>query len=229
MNGTPNPTNLHWSRMNRKLRRLGAVAFGIPAYRSSDGFVTCPNAGVCAAICYARTGAYTIGVVARPRERNLEFLRTHPLEAFVEAVLEDLARLKAQLVRVHDGGDFFSQAYLEAWYAIARRSPSRRFYAYTKSFHLDLWSARPENFTVIQSLGGRDDSGIDPARPVARIFHEPGVMLEAGYADSAGDQAALAGEQRIGLVYHGRHFLTVPQVQALTALPEPERVLHSRG
>lgn len=204
--------HLHWSIQNRKLAKLGAISFGIPAFRSSDGFVTCPGAGICAGVCYARRGTYLISHVKASRERNLAFLRSNSSNAFVGAAVQDLIEAGAALVRVHDSGDFFDQPYLDAWYNIARILKERWFYAYTKSLHLDLWSKKPTNFKLVQSEGGKFDTTIDPARPMARIFPDRESLSKTAYEECAlDDSTALEGALKIGHVYHGRHFLTAAQ------------------
>jgi hypothetical protein len=46
----------------------------------------------------------------------------------------------APVVRVHTGGDFFSQRYFDAWLEVSRQRPQTTFYFYTKS--LRYWVAR---------------------------------------------------------------------------------------
>ena len=66
---------------------------------------------------------------------------------------------KATRIRIHEGGDFFSQAYFDAWLEVARRNPHVLFYAYTKS--IPFWLARldklPSNIRLTASLGGTHD------------------------------------------------------------------------
>lgn len=202
---------ISWVKGNAKLRKLSTVGFGIPAYQSADGFKTCPQAGVCAAICYARQGAYVWPATVKAREHNLELVRGD-LAEFVTQAVSDLSRMKAKTVRVHDSGDFFSQAYLDSWYSIARQTPGKVFYAYTKSLHLDLWTNKPENFQIVQSVGGRLDASIDDSRSHSRIFADHRLRKAAGYVDgNVNDAHAIKGSPRIGLVYHGTRNLTPAQ------------------
>lgn len=203
----PRPYHLRWSNQNPKVRKLGGVTFGIPALKAEDGFATCPQAGRCSTICYARQSKYEMPVVKGAREFNLRFIRERGLRRFVEAACDDLARKRSlRFVRVHDSGDFFSQEYLDSWYEIASRNETKAFVAYTTSFHLELWKGLPGNFRLVQSEGGQLDDRIDRARPFSRIFENQRVREEAGFADgSCSDKTILDGELRIGLVYHGRY------------------------
>lgn len=208
--------HLRWSSQNAKVKGIRGLSFGIPAFRSRDGFTTCPQAGKCAAICYARQGKYVImPTVVEAREFNLNFIRTHTMQEFVDAVRADLLHLTKTFVRVHDSGDFFSQDYLDAWYEVARGFPKKIFYAYTKSFHLDLWSRRPENFRIVQSEGGLLDAVIRKDLPYARIFEDHAERETARFEDGAhSDIPAIEGKLHIGLVYHGRYEATPAQKAA---------------
>ncbi len=200
-------TKLKWSFSNKKVTKLDAVSFGIPAYESDNGFKTCPKAGACAAVCYARQGTYTWPVVKAAREFNLTIARLD-LEAFKRHALDDLKRIKQTIIRVHDSGDFFNQEYLNAWIDIARANPTKLFYAYTKSLHLDF-SAKPSNLRITQSVGGLLDDKIDTSQSHARIFSSVEARETAGYLDgNIDDTLAIEGQVKIGLVYHGVKKLT---------------------
>lgn len=208
---------LQWSRDNSKLAKLGTIGFGIPAFASETGFKTCPMAGACAGYCYARQGAYTFPVVKAARESNLR--ETQNTASFTAKAMSDLRNMrKVTTVRVHDSGDFYSQEYLNAWYAIARAFPDIVFYAYTKSLHLDLWSKKPRNFRIIQSVGGVMDDDINTRRPHSRVFPTDYARRQAGYGDGhITDTLAIRGARKIGLVYHGTANLTPAQEKYLRA------------
>ena len=194
--------NLKWSFGNSKLEKLDTVSFNIPAFRSADGFETCPKAGACATMCYARQGRYVMPNVANAREFNLNIVR-NDLPGFFRMAVEDLGRIKNSTVRIHDSGDFFSQAYMDSWFDLARAFPDKKFYAYTKSLHLDR-AGCPDNLQIVQSVGGLMDKDIDPEQSHSRIFVSHYDRRKAGYVNgNKDDQPAIDGETRIGLVYHG--------------------------
>jgi hypothetical protein len=134
---------------------------------------------------------------------------------FVSDAISDLtyhAKRGINVVRLHDSGDFYSQEYLDAWKKIAQALPDMVFYAYTKSLHLDLYSDKPENFKLVQSLGGVYDKRVDTEKPHSRIFASDVARIAAGYVDgNVNDVPAIEGVTRIGLVYHGVKKLTVAQ------------------
>jgi hypothetical protein len=203
---------LKWSRNNSKLAKLGTVGFGLPAFESDDGFKVCPMAGACASYCYARQGAYTFPVVKESREFNLAVIRKS-VSDFKAKAMSDLRNMRKVLtVRIHDSGDFFSQEYLDAWKDIARAFPRIVFYSYTKSINLDLWSKRPGNFRIIQSVGGLMDDSINTRKPHSRVFTTDYQRRKAGYGDGhKTDTLAIRGVRKIGLIYHGTKDLTPAQ------------------
>ena len=178
---------------NSELSELGIFVWSIPALvAKSDEFgliKTCPNAGICAALCYARTGRYKFNNVIGAHTRNLETYLSGP-DAWKEKILQELTKKKfketgiphnfewksrddfdwwtlsgGKAVRIHDAGDFFSYKYLLDWIEIARKNPKILFYAYTKQVSW-LKNAKnegiiPRNFVYIFSMGGREDHLID--------------------------------------------------------------------
>ncbi|MFE3173090.1 hypothetical protein ACFXPA_36060 [Amycolatopsis sp. NPDC059090] len=65
-------------RQNRELKRLGIWNWSLPAFAGTlpDGrnYNTCPSAGVCASVCYARNGTYRFPVVLQRHQENLRYV-----------------------------------------------------------------------------------------------------------------------------------------------------------
>lgn len=178
--------------------------FGIPAYQSNTGLKTCPNAGACAKGCYALAGAYRFSNVAQAFERRLAATQ---VDAFVDQMLADIDKQRAERIRIHDSGDFYNEEYLDRWLRIMQARPEVEFYAYTKMVSLFKKRAKdlPKNFTVIYSFGGTEDRLIDVTKDRHSLVFESELQLNAaGYADASNqDDVALGSNPRIGLVYHG--------------------------
>ena len=178
--------------------------FGIPAYLSSTGLKTCPNAGACAKGCYALAGAYRFSNVAQAFERRLAATQS---DSFIDAMLSDIDKQRAERIRIHDSGDFYNEEYLDRWLKIMRARPHVEFYAYTKM--VSLFNRRkndlPKNFTLIYSFGGTEDKLIDVDKDRHSLVFETVAQLKAcGYADASNqDDIALGKNPKIGLVYHG--------------------------
>ena len=149
--------------------------------------------------------------VQAPREFNLAIARDN-LTEFKRMAIADLKKIKNKTVRVHDSGDFFSQGYMNSWFDVASQFPEKRFYAYTKSLHLNR-EHQPSNFQIVQSVGGLLDDMIDPKQSHSRIFASDADRKKAGYVDgNKNDQPAIDGVTRIGLTYHGVKNLLDKQV-----------------
>lgn len=179
------------------------VNWGIPAFRSKDGFKTCPMAGQCVKGCYAKQGAYTWSNVKPAFERRLKLSRSLD---FVSIIGMEISRRSIKRVRIHDSGDFYNRDYLLKWVSIANDNMDVEFYAYTKM--VDLVKSlvfMPENLTIIYSYGGKQDALIDvDLDRHSRVFDSLKSLQEAGYVDTSHDDYLATGiNPKIGLIYHG--------------------------
>ena len=177
---------------NSELRPDGIYNWSIPALAAklSNGknIKTCPNAGACANVCYARNGTYNFSNVKARHTANLEYVINDPQGWFAQ-MLEEVnhPRMRGKYVRIHDSGDFFSEDYLRLWLKIALLTPDVTFYCYTKEvsmFKRIVEYDCPKNFRYLYSLGGREDYLIDlELDRHADVFPDDAAILEAGYAN----------------------------------------------
>jgi hypothetical protein len=182
--------------------------FSIPAGNDKkSGKITCPFAGSCLKLCYAKRGMYRFGNVERALTKRYEASKD---ENFVQTITDELAKVKKDkqtYVRIHDSGDFYSPAYFAKWLEIARLNPSVRFYAYTKSHSFIRGIELPENFDLIFSLGSKNDELIDQENERhSKIFYSAEEMIDQGYTD-ASEYDLLATKwftenNKIGLIIH---------------------------
>lgn len=189
---------------NSKLKKDNIWAFSIPAGK------TCPQKGICAKGCYAMQGFYVMPSVKKAQERNLKATKT---VGFIGALSQEIYERKANIIRIHTSGDFYSQEYFNKWVKIAVINPHIKFYAYTKMVLMvkitmqKLIQSRewPSNFTIIFSEGGKQDSMISENNDRhSRVFSSLKELKKAGYADvTTHDKGALGPNHKIGLVYHG--------------------------
>jgi len=118
---------------------------------------------------------------------------------------------KADIYRVHVGGDFFNRHYLIAWMQVAKRFPERIFYAYTKSLHLfysndglrPVWTV-PSNMRFTASRGGFYDwliteHGLKCAEVVFSEEEADAQELEIDHDD----EHAAFGKESFALLLHG--------------------------
>jgi len=184
---------------------------------------TCPGATMCLAKVGRESGKLTDGPEATvrcfsasqeavyPTVRQIRWHNFDRLKAAQDSVslanliLESLPA-DAKRVRVHVSGDFFSQAYFNAWMTVAAAKPAVIFYAYTKS--VPFWVGRqatiPANFKLNASVGSRWDmlaaaAGLKSAKIVFSEMEAETLGLEIDHDDSH----AWAQEDSFALLVHG--------------------------
>ena len=206
-------------RQNSKMKKAGVRTynFGLPAFRSADGMVTCPNAKHCVKECYARAGRYHMPVVKAKQESSLRL--TQNTQAFDVVMCEEISTLLERAnkkgeqlaIRIHDSGDFYSRRYFADWLLLAANFPDVVFYGYTKEVELakELTSgmgAFPPNFRLVFSYGGKNDELIGPRDRHSLVFPDRESIKAAGYVDATDDDtlAWKAKSNKIGLAYRGR-------------------------
>jgi hypothetical protein len=194
------------SKLKKTSKELGVRVFnfGIPAYKSASGKLTCPFAKDCVKYCYAQKGAYIWGNVSPAFERRYEATK---LDTFVDLMTQEVRRKKVDFLRIHDSGDYYSPAYLEKWLQIARNNPQTKFYSYTKSVPLFENVELPENFDVIFSQGSKVDFLIEPeTMRHSKIFKSAQELTIAGYVDASKiDLYATKWynkNHKVGLIFH---------------------------
>lgn len=219
---------------NSELRRVGVWNWTLPAHvvQLSTGkhFNACPNAGMCARVCYAKFGTYQFSNVKARHLINLEYVLNQPDQWEHQMTVETShKRFKptgrphdlphdagdewlswwivngGRALRIHDAGDFYSVDYLLRWSRIAKRRPHILFYAYTKEVQmiLDHGDQLPNNLRVIMSYGGLQDNLIDrDSHRHADVFPTLEQLVAAGYWDQSDNDliAITAPTTRIGIV-----------------------------
>lgn len=175
---------------NSELRPDGIFNWSIPALavKLTDGtnIKTCPNAGACASVCYARNGTYNFRNVKARHIANLEYVLDDPKGWFGQ-MLDEVSRpkMKGKFIRIHDSGDFFSEDYLRMWLHLAKLVPDVTFYCYTKEVSMFKRVVEPDcpaNFKYLYSMGGKEDHLIDLEKDRhADVFPDDAAILDAGY------------------------------------------------
>lgn len=196
---------------NSKIKKTGQrynvrlFNWTIPAYKTRSGKLTCPMAQDCIKFCYARKGAYTWSNVYKAHEDRYEFSKTN---GFVASMVREIKSKRADFVRVHDSGDYYSRAYLNKWFSIARQLPHVKFYSYTNMVQLVLSSEVPDNFDFIFSDAGKQKHLINTREHRhTKIFSTKQQLIDSGYNDASEyDLQATKWfspkNNKIGLIYH---------------------------
>jgi hypothetical protein len=204
---------------NSDLKKSGIYGWTLPAHwvTLSDGskFNTCPNAGACAAFCYAKNGTYKFKNVLKAHTDKLELV-LNDIEGFKTLMNAELSKTKykSKYIRIHDAGDFFSKEYAKAWIEIAKQNQNINFYSYTKEvslFKQELSDSIPTNLILIYSFGGKEDSLIDKENDRhSDVFPNYDEMIALGYNDIEPDDklAAIHPNKKVGLYRNNiAHFI----------------------
>ena len=143
--------------------------------------------------CYA-AGAERFPGVRESRWNNFEQAKL--------GVLPDLPK-RANAVRIHSSGDFFSQAYFDLWLDYVRKYPETTFWAFTKSVR--YWVKRldvmPSNLIMTASVGGGEDHLIEQYNlRYAIVVPTPEKALELGLPIDDNDDHARVDNGSFALV-----------------------------
>lgn len=187
-----------------KALNLRVFNFGIPAYKSASGKITCPMADECVKFCYAKKGAYIWSNVQPAFEKRYQLSKT--LE-FIDAMNAEIKKKRPDYVRVHDSGDYYSRSYLAKWITIANQNPDVRFYSYTNMIDMILKTNLPDNYDIIFSDSGKQKHLINERQHRhTKIFSSISDLLSAGYTDASSvDLMATKwfnSTNKVGLVFH---------------------------
>ena len=171
---------LHFNHGNGKLSK-DTLIFSLPAGK------TCPGADQCKSMaliddngkrfiqdgpntqfrCFAASAEVQYDGPFKNRAENYTQIQTALKQGLFNCVelinssIQKKRSKKTTKVRIHESGDFFSGAYLDAWIVVARHNPDLKFYCYTKSLQLFLYLPLPSNFYMTASCGGKFDYAIE--------------------------------------------------------------------
>lgn len=221
---------LKFAKGNAKLGKHTAI-FSLPAGH------TCPGALLCLSKSNQLTGKLTDGpknqfrcyaASAENLFKNVRISRWRNFELLKAAgSIENMAALiqgslpKTFLVRIHSSGDFYNQAYFDAWLMVAKNNPGITFYAYTKM--LPLWIKRlgeiPANFKLVASVGGMFDNLITKhnLRNVKVVTSEK-QAADLGLTIDHDDTTAWQTNDNFALLIHGTQPLGTEAAKIVHAL-----------
>lgn len=193
------------SKLKKTSKTMGVRVFnfGIPAYKSVTGKITCPFAGVCVKYCYAQKGAYIWSNVSPAFEKRYELTKR---DDFVEVMTQEIRRKRCDFVRVHDSGDYYSPKYLQKWIQVAKNCPDTKFYSYTNSVQMVKDTELPDNYDIIFSDGGKQIDLVEGHDRHSRVFETLQDLVDAGYVDASSNDLMATkwynNTNKVGLIKH---------------------------
>lgn len=108
--------------------------------------------GMSCIACYAKRAEIRFPKALAHRQRNYE-ATTRPY-SFIVDMHNEITDSKNLKMRIHESGDFYSDAYVGTWINIVNHHPKVKFYAYTKR-PIDGWLAslsKLPNMNLISSI-----------------------------------------------------------------------------
>jgi len=227
---------LKFSSENKKLKKLALEVYdkqgmypqvysmSIPSGRHD----TCPYADKCKAYvgtdgkivsrddyvdyrCYSASLEAFYPSQLKSRDYNFDLLKdcNNDVQELTNLISASIP-IEAHIIRIHVGGDFYSQPYFDAWLNVAMLNRNLHFYAYTKS--LPFWVNRLDsirlnefpNMELIASRGGTKDKlinvyGLREAIVVDTEKEAEDKGLEIDYTD----YLACYGKESFALLNHG--------------------------
>jgi hypothetical protein len=168
---------LHFSHGNAKLTKR--LIFSLPAGSTCPGALQCFSKAVVDATgkrsiqdgpktefrCFAASSEVQYDAVYSNRQDNFETIRealkSGNCANLINNAIQKARKKTTKLVRIHESGDFFNAAYLQAWIMVAQVNPDLKFYAYSKNLPLFVGLELPSNFYLTASYGGKFDYLID--------------------------------------------------------------------
>jgi hypothetical protein len=134
----------------------------------------------------------------------IKALREGNCADLINEALQKARKKNTKLVRIHESGDFFNAAYLQAWVMVAQANPDLKFYCYSKNLPLFMGLKLPENFYLTASYGGKFDYLIDEGffPRYSKVFMSEDDAIAAGLKVDSQDRSCFE-EGPFALLVHG--------------------------
>ncbi len=196
-----------------------------------NGKSTIKDGKKCKFRCFSASQEVLYPAVYNMRRDNYLSIKNTKSVVKICNLLADHLPPKAEVIRLHVGGDFFKQEYFDAIILLAQRNQHILFYAYTKA--LPFWVKRlgeiPKNLILTASHGGSHDHLIGEygLRSVTVVFTEQGAVDKNLPLDSNDSLAARKGGD-FALLLHGPQPANTLAAKAWQALKRIGKAGYSR-
>jgi hypothetical protein len=175
----------------------------------------------CKFTCYQASLESIFPTLFNLAHRNLELLKAAKTVEAMGKLIHDSLPKQARIIRIHPGGDFFSEEYFMAWINVALNNKNLLFYAYSKSVHIykKLKHLVPSNLVITCSLGGKYDNLITKSMKTCEVVFSPEEAVAKGIPIDHDDSFAYSvGVKRFATLLHGKQQAGSPASEALSAL-----------
>jgi hypothetical protein len=177
--------------------------------------------------CYAAMDEARRPNVRKLRWDNFDLLKSEKSTAAKTKLIVESVKAtglnRGGTLRVHIGGDYYSQSYFNAWMKAASYFPNVVFYSYTKSIkflleYVTAFGGLPKNFVFTCSRGGKYDNLI-PATMTksAKVFFSKAEADALDLEIDHTDDLAISGADDFALLIHGSQPAGTEASKALSA------------
>jgi len=160
-----------------KISTSSHCAFSVPASKE----FSCPGETEACKDCYATKNRHTWAIVQTPMAKNWALFKRMESEEDPKVggdMLAEVIPKKAKIFRVFESGDFSSQWSIEMWRQVIRLRKEVKFWAYTRSFHLNFAPlTKYPNFNLWAST---DRYNIEEAKRFVKKHRKAGVKHAYG-------------------------------------------------
>lgn len=180
MNKAQNTDSNVLTNSNKKVK---AYLFSLPPVQS------CLNHKSCASTCYAVKSYRQYPSCKALWDYNYTLARTNLKELYrrLDNELSKIDKSKGSIktIRIHQSGDFISDAYIDIWYNLAIKYPNLTFYGYTKVdklLNVDKLNTL-HNVNIIKSVlnGKRNYGSVSYVKKLVK--DEGAVICDATYGE----------------------------------------------
>jgi hypothetical protein len=155
--------------------------------------------------CYAVSLESVYNAYREMAWHNYNTLRRYKGVESIYKIITDSIPMHAKIIRIHVGGDFYSEAYFGAWLQIAIDRPDMILYGYTKrgDFLIKYAEFIPNNFRFTYSIGGLlDNQALAHGLKCAKVIYREDdnkdnlpIMID--------ESSCLLGESSFCILVHG--------------------------
>lgn len=157
-----------WDPANppKSLATAGNVKVGAMTTFNTLAFHACPGrTSFCVSVCYDIHSLKTLvgGMKTLQKAAYSTHLVQNDIGKWSSMMKIDLMNCGTEIVRIHVGGDFMSEAHIKAWGTLMKAFPHKTFFAYTRSWaianlRVELNKLRSlPNFTLFASVDPSTD------------------------------------------------------------------------
>jgi len=177
--------------------------------------------------CFAASAEAVYPSLRKMVWHNFELIKSalkNGVDALADLICESLPN-KFDVMRVHVGGDYFSEKYLQAWIEVAKRNPDKHFYSYSKSLCFFKRFALPDNLVLTASRGGKWDDLIDlHGWKEATVVYSEAEAAVLDLEIDHDDTHAAFGKENFALLIHGTQPKGSTASQALSAIRKQKKL-----